>query len=118
MGGFYAVEFFSHLLKNKYIHYMGTTDFNNSRRRLPLIVSNQGIEYFKNWGNIISAHGSAFACLDNTEKKPHLAGIAGELVLSYLLNNNLISRDHRSRILVPDQKAVATLRGGTNFDNK
>lgn len=116
IGGVYAVEFFAHLLKNDYINYINPPIFNNAHSKIPLSITNKGIKFFKFFESEVKAYNFAYACLDGTEKKPHLGGKSGDLILQYLLNKNLIHKDNKNRCLYLTDVAKDILIGKVNFN--
>jgi hypothetical protein len=116
IGGIYAVEFFNYLLKKDYINYINPPIFNNAHCKIPLLITNKGIEFFKFFEGKVNAYNFAYACLDGTEKKPHLGGKSGDLVLKCLLSKNLIHRDNENRCLYLTDTAKEIFIGKADFN--
>ena len=116
LGGFYAVEFFSDLLEHHYVFYIREPIFKNIHSKNPLLITHKGIEFFKFLGEQVNSYGFAYACLDGTEKKPHLGGKIGGLVLKYLLNNKLAYKNNNNRCLRLTSTAKTILTGKVNFN--
>jgi len=116
LGGIYAVDFFSYLLQKNYIKFSNAQAFLHPLHRLPLSITKEGISFFRFFGQALDASCFSYACLDVSEKKPHLGGESGKRVLTYLLENQLIYKNENSRILTitDDAKAILT---GQFFEN-
>ncbi|MDF2966142.1 MAG: hypothetical protein K0Q51_1530 [Rickettsiaceae bacterium] len=99
MGGKLATAYFEFLISKSLIAYENKEDFQSSRQRLPLIITNDGIEYFKFLGSNIRKFGDASCCLDGIEKKPHLSGKLGNLLFKYLADNKYITEQSGGREL-------------------
>lgn len=115
IGGVYAVEFFAYLLEGNYIKYINYPIFSNIHCKIPLLITNKGIKFFRFFEKKVNAYNFAYACLDGTEKKPHLGGEIGGLVLQYLLNKNLAYKDSENRCLYLTNTAKSILTGKANF---
>lgn len=111
IGGEYAVDFFSYLIKTEHIKEVGSLHDCTPSRKIPLLLTDSGIEYFSFFCSTVKPYDFAFACLDGTEKKPHLAGKCGELILQYLINNKLIIKNDNERILTPEERTIKFLKG-------
>ena len=111
IGGKYGVLFFSYLMRNEYIRYKYKTSFENVHQRLPLTITEQGKLYlaFLNIG--IKSCTEGLACLDGTEKQPHLAGKIGDKLLAYLIHKKFVRKCDNSRVLQLTAPAKDILMG-------
>jgi hypothetical protein len=107
-------KFFFYLLKNGHINYINQSTFINSHHKIPLLITSSGIEFFKFFGNKLNTHDFAYACLDGTEKKPHLGGKIGEIILEYFFNNKLLYKNNKNRCLYLTKSAKEILMGNFN----
>lgn len=115
MGGIYAVNFFSILIEKKYIKYIDNNNsFINSYHKLPLLITKDGIKFFEGFNIKIKENECAYACLDGTEKKPHLAGICGNEILTYFFNKKVVFKNKNSRILTFNHESELILMKNLN----
>lgn len=112
IGGIYATHFFSLLIEEKYIRFTDISHFNNSRKRLPMEITEKGQEFLSTLGDIPMPFGSVFACLDGTERTPHLAGKFADSLLNFLLINKYIIKTKNSRILEISTEGIMFLTNG------
>lgn len=68
------------------------------------ILTKEGEIFFRGLGIKTSvlethSHKTSNICIDGTEKRPHLAGYLGKLLLDFLITQKWVIRKEKSRIL-------------------
>jgi hypothetical protein len=99
MGGVLATSLFSSLLHQECVCFLEKSHFDNKHERLPLFITSKGYSLFQSIGISLPFNTHAYACLDGTEKLPHLGGKCGELFLTFLLEHKIINKTDKKRTL-------------------
>lgn len=110
IGGKFATNFFSFLVHNDYVKFIEKSNFSYIQEKLPILITCLGIDFFHSLDIDINIKTSAFACLDGTEKRAHLAGQCGSRLLSYMLDKNFVSKN-MGRELICTEAGQKFLRG-------